>query len=141
MSLRRRDESAEAIANAHLEAKRELAKAKGELVDSVEKQVWAELLKVRKNKDAYAKLLHKLISTGAKALGSGDAIVYVRAEDRSLVGDLKDAKLARESVVCSGGAIITSADGRVRIDNTLEALLEEKRDAMRIEIRGALLKK
>jgi len=131
----------EAIANAHLEAKRELAKAKGELVDSVEKKVWSELLKVRSKKSSYSKLLHKLIDQGKRMLEGGTPIVYVRAEDRKLLKDLKGARLADKSIDCSGGAIITSADGRVRIDNTLEALFEEKQDAMRIEIRNAVLKK
>ena len=130
----------EAIANAHLEAKRELAKAKGALVDSVERLVWAELLRASKGKVAYAKLLHKLIDGGRKALGGDEAIAHVRAEDRKLVGELKGVKLAREDIDCSGGAVVTSADGRVRIDNTFEALFEEKQDAMRIEIRNAVLK-
>jgi len=154
-------ERGEAIANAHLEAKRELAKAKEELVASVEEQIWKELLAVRKNKKEYAALLHKLIEKGRKALqdeSGGEVLAYLNSEDKKLVGELKasippkrnDApfpegkwgvKLAREAIECAGGAVVTSADGRVRIDNTLEAIFAEKRDAMRIEIQKAVLEK
>ena len=132
-------ERSEAVANARLEAKRELAKAREELVASVERQVWKELLKARRGRRKYAKLLHSLIEGGRKALGGGGALVYVNAQDRKLVGELRDAKLAREHLQCSGGAVVTSEDGRVRIDNTLEALFAEKADRMRIEIQKAVL--
>jgi V/A-type H+-transporting ATPase subunit E len=135
-------ERGEAIANAHLEAKRELAKAKEELVASVEERVWKELLAVRKNKKEYAALLHKLIEKGRKALqeeSAGEVLAYLNADDKKLVLEIKGVKLARETIECAGGAVVTSADGRVRIDNTLEALFAEKRDAMRIEIQKAVL--
>src|SRR3989338_6980541 len=118
-------EKGEAIANANLEAKRELAKAREELVASVEEQAWKELLSVRKNKKEYAALLHKLIDKGRKALhdesAGGDVLAYVNAEDAKLVGELKGAKLAGDAIECAGGAVVTSADGRVRIDNTPSA--------------------
>ena len=138
-------EKGEAIANANLEAKRELAKAREELVASVEEQAWKELLSVRKNKKEYAALLHKLIDKGRKALhdesAGGDVLAYVNAEDAKLVGELKGAKLAGDAIECAGGAVVTSADGRVRIDNTLEAIFAEKRDAMRIAIQKEILAK
>ncbi|VVC04633.1 V-type ATP synthase subunit E [Candidatus Burarchaeum australiense] len=133
----------EAVANAHLETKREMAKAREELVASIETDVWEELLKARKDKKAYAELLHSLIAKGRKLLADEgpEVVVYARAEDAKLLGELKGAKLAREPIECSGGVVITSADGRVRVDNTFEALFAEKRDELRIEIQHAVLKK
>jgi len=132
-------EHSEAVANARLEAKRERSKAREELVASVEKQVWKELLDARKSKTRYTALLHSLISKGVKALGTSDAVVYVNSQDHKLVGEVKGATVAREPIECAGGVVITSADGSVRVDSTFEALFAEKTDQARIEIQKAVL--
>jgi len=68
-------------------------------------------------------------------------VVYVNSEDSKLAKKMKGVKLAGSAIECAGGAIVTTQDGRIRIDNTFEANFEERKDEMRKHIFDLLFKK
>jgi vacuolar-type H+-ATPase subunit E/Vma4 len=132
------EERREAVANAHLEAKREMAKARDEYVVEVEAEVRDEFLKAGRGKQ-YPENLKKLVEKARKELG-GEVTVHLAKEDRKLLGEMKGVKVAEKPLEVEGGALIVSADGRVSMNATLEALFEERRDRVRQEINKTLLK-
>ena len=129
-------ERSEAVANAHLENKREMAKARDELLSKAVKDVWHDFVKRARHSD-YDKLLHKLVREGVKEVG-GDAVVITNKGDARLVEGFNFSKQHGEF---EGGAIITSEDGRIRVDSTLEALFAQAEDDVRVELYHELFKK
>ena len=132
------EERHEAIANAHLEAKRERANARDEFVVDVEAEVRREFLREARGKH-YEEHLKKLVEKAHRELG-GEVVVHLAKEDRKLLGEMKGVRVAEKPLDAEGGALIVSADGRVSMNATLEALFEERRDRVRQEIQKALLK-
>jgi vacuolar-type H+-ATPase subunit E/Vma4 len=132
------EERREAVANAHLEAKREMAKARDEYVVNVEADVRSEFLKEARGKQ-YPENLRKLVEKARRELG-GEVTVHLAKEDRKLLGEMKGVHVAEKPLDVEGGALIVSADGRVSVNATLEALFEERRDRVRQEINKTLLK-
>jgi V/A-type H+-transporting ATPase subunit E len=128
-------EKSERIVATRLEAKKIRADAKEEAIKESLGSVWKQFAALPKGKE-YPALLGRLVSDGTREIGAG-AKVYVRKEDRGLLKDM-GADLAEKPIGCAGGAIIESADGKVRVDNTLEQLFEEKREEIRKEIYGRL---
>lgn len=130
------EESREMVANARLEAKRELAKARDDLVAGVEADVKAEFFKAARGRD-YEKLLRKLVESARRDIGT-DVVVHAAKQDAKLLQGMKGVRVAEKPHECEGGALVVSEDGRVRIDATLEALFQERRDRVRQEISRAV---
>lgn len=122
-----KQESGERLTSAKLAAKKTVESAKDEAVEGSLHQVWNAFKASSLRKGTYPQLLQKLISEGMKELGTGDAVIYVRDEDRGLVPGYKLAKLPPQY---SGGAIIESANGKVKVNKTLEEAFEQKRSGL-----------
>jgi vacuolar-type H+-ATPase subunit E/Vma4 len=58
-------------------------------------------------------------------------VVFVRDEDRPLVQGYRLAKLPSEF---SGGAIIETSDGKIRVNKTLEEVFSQKKSEIRKQI-------
>ncbi len=126
-------EKSERLSAARLEAKMILADAREEMIKAVEDEVWSRLEKIHKSRD-YEKLLEKWILEGVSAIG-GEAIVYANKQDsklvKKIVEGMRGAAAANDSIDCAGGVLVTSGDGRVRVDATFSALFEEHNEFMR----------
>lgn len=122
-------ERKERLAAAKLKARRIITNAREEFVNSILAGAWNEFRQVRNDK-GYPKVLAKLIEEGVKEIGEG-AIVYVNADDRKIAKEIKGITLAEKPIICEGGALITSADGRVRVRATLEDIFGSKKEALR----------
>jgi len=132
-------EDNERMSSLRLRMKGILSEAKEENSSKVLGDVWKMLIQTRDRK-AYEKILERMIEEGVRGIGS-DAVVYVNSEDRKLARKMKGFKLADSAIECAGGAIVTTPDGRIRIDNTFEANFEERKDEMRKHIFDLLFKK
>jgi len=130
-------ERGERLAAARLTGRTAVAKEKEALVARVVDGVREKLYGVV-DTDRYAKLLNSLVEDGVAEAGRG-ATVRVNARDKKKLKRFADAKVG-ESVGIAGGAVITSADGRVTVRNTLEGLFEERVDAVRACASEALFK-
>lgn len=128
------DEKREQFAAIQLKAKRIVSEAKEETVNKNMGEVWTAF--ARASKDAnYPQLLKRLIEEGLDALGD-QAVVQVNGQDLSLAR--KYAKKVNAMPGLSGGAIISSPDGRISINNSLEALFEERKEDIRRMVFGQL---
>lgn len=110
---------------ARLRAKKIVGQAKDALARECLDGVLNELEAYSETK-AYEKTLERLIAEGKRELGS-DAVVYVKKPDGKTAA--RHAKVAG-FIETRGGAVIESKDGRLRADNTFEALVEEKREEL-----------
>ena len=105
--------------------------------------------------DDYDKILKSLIEEGAIAAGGGELQVYLNSYDyqRDLALDqlsdnVKKAtgvrtilSKATEPANTIGGALVKSKDGKVAVDNTLEALIESRRKDLEPKIATILFTK
>jgi len=124
-------EKATAIASAKLETKRIIEEAKEQATENAVEQAWKEFKAVRKSRE-YRKILRNSIEKGLKSL-SEKAIVQVSEEDFSEAKGLaKNAALKKAGIV--GGAIISSTDEKIIVNNSLEAFFEQKRDEVKARL-------
>ena len=129
------DEKREQYAAIQLKAKRVVSEAKEATVNQNMDKVWQEFVKASQGKD-YGQLLKKLIEQGQESLGE-KAVVQVNAKDKSLAQKYA-RQVSKSPVEISGGAIIASADGRIVINNSLEALFDEHKEEIRRLVFGQL---
>jgi V/A-type H+/Na+-transporting ATPase subunit E len=119
------------VASARLAAKREILQAKEDVLKRYEKGVMDSLGDFVKSDD-YTKFLVKAIDQGLAKIGK-DAVIRVNSRDKALLKGRKlGGELSKDSVECQGGALISSSDGKRRVDNTLESLLRDRSDALRL---------
>jgi len=121
----------ERIAWARLESKRIVAEAREDAVQGVVEEFFDSLEGVRKSPE-YRKFLARAVPQAAEELG-GDVSIHVVKGDKALVPAPKGARVS-EDLDCLGGAIVETADGKIRIDLTLETLFETRRDETRKRI-------
>lgn len=125
----------ERIAWARLESKRVLAEAREDAIKGVIGDVFDSLAKARKTPE-YKKFLARSIPQAAAELGAGPTVRVCKG-DRALVPEIKGAKVV-EDLEGLGGAIVESADGKIRIDLTIETMFETSRDEIRKRIHERL---
>lgn len=121
----------ERIAWARLESKRILAEAREDAIKAVLEDFFGTLSTARKAPE-YRKFLTKAVGKAMDELGE-DSVVHVIKGDRALLGALKGAKVV-EDLEGLGGALVESADGKIRIDLSLETLFETRRDDIRKQV-------
>ncbi len=121
----------ERIAWARLESKRITAEAREDAIEGVLEDFFESLKKMRKTPD-YKKFLARAIASGSEELGGGSVTVHLAKGDKALVPEYKGKVV--EDLEGLGGAILESADGKIRIDMTLETLFESKRDEIRKKV-------
>lgn len=126
-------QKSERLSAARLEAKMILAEAKEESVKAVQEEAWNSLEKIRKGRD-YEKLLRELIQQATDAI-DGIAVIHANKQDlklaKKIVEETRTASVSNDAIDCAGGALVTSKDGRVRVDATFNALFEEHDEYMR----------
>ena len=126
-----KQQSSERLTSAKLSAKKIVDEARDSAVEASMKQVWSAFKSESLKKSNYPAILDRLLREGIRELGPGDATVYVRDEDRPLVSGYKLAKLPPEY---SGGVIVESPNGRIRVNKTLEDAFAQKKTALRKQI-------
>jgi len=120
---------------------------KNRILSDVMKDVQARLLEFCRNDSSYRPFLLKSIAQGIDAIPSDRVKVALSEKDirrykgTKLLADAlstmhttKTAVLSDEPVETTGGAVVTSEDGKVRVDCTLEARLELMKPQLLAEI-------
>jgi len=122
-------ERAHLLHQAQLESRRIIAGAQQELVADVLTAVQARLQRMRDD-PGYPELFQRLVAEALQALGEEER------ESATLVVDPRDLGLAQQlglnialaaELECWGGAAARSEDGRIVVDNTLAARLEQSK--------------
>ncbi len=114
-----------AIASAELRAKKIVADAKKQLLGQVHDEVRAGLKDVVSDR-RYPQLFKKLADEASAEFGS-DAVLQSNKDDAALAK--KYGKLS-STIDCTGGVVVSSKDGLVRADNTLEAILDDSAEEL-----------
>lgn len=126
-----KQESSERITSAKLAAKKMVDEARDEAVEASISQMWQRFKSDSMRKGTYPTLLEKLVREGMAELGSREATVYARDEDRGYLSGYPLKKLPAEY---SGGVIVESASGKVRVNKTIDELFAEKKPELRKQI-------
>lgn len=121
----------ERLAWARLESKRVTTEAREDAIKNVLEGFFEALKDARKSPE-YRKFIASAAASAAAELGPG-SLVHVPKGDKALIGTLKGAKIV-EDLEGFGGALAESADGKIRMDLTLETLFESRRDEVRKQI-------
>ena len=128
-----REERLRSVASARLAAKRELLQAREDVIRRYEAGMASSIDDFVKSDD-YQRFLVNLIEDGVSKIGK-EAQIQVNARDRVfLKGKKLGGEVSREEITCKGGALITSSDGKRRVDNTIESLLRDRSDEIRLKL-------
>jgi vacuolar-type H+-ATPase subunit E/Vma4 len=126
-----KQESSERLTSAKLSAKKIVDESRDEAVDASLRQVWSQFKSDSLRKSSYPQLLAQLVGEGMREIGATDVVVYVREEDKPLVSGYRTSALPKEY---SGGAIVESSNGKIRVNKTLEEVFAQKKSALRKQI-------
>lgn len=129
-------ERKERLSGAKLEAKRLTAEAKEDAMNAALDSLIERVKSYAKTRQ-YAEKTRERISSAVKELG-GKAVIHVKKGDKKLF-PVNGAEV-REDAEILGGAIVESRDARLRIDLSVEEMLNAQRDAVRKEIYKWLFK-
>ena len=128
-----RAERLRSVAAARLAAKRELLQAREEVLSRYEDVLRKSVDDFIKS-DEYLDFLIGAIKDGVSKIGEG-AVVQVTPEDRSrLRGKKLPGEMSKDKVDIRGGALVYSADGKRRVDNSIDSLLRERSDTVRLKL-------
>ena len=126
-----KQEASERTTSAKLAAKKMVDEARDDAVEASMEQLWQKFKSDSMKKSVYPGLVERLVAEGAAELGIGNAVVYARSEDAPYVRADEIRELPQEF---SGGVIVESKDGKVRVNKTLEEIFAQKKPALRKEI-------
>jgi len=129
----------ERLASARLAARRLLLQERESLIDRTVAAVRERFYSIAQTQ-AYQDLLERLVERGIAEVGNG-AVVHLNAKDRARFKRIKNARIAAEPADIVGGAIIESADGRIKVYNNLEALFNEYVGEVRKLAHSSIFKK
>ncbi|WP_455369471.1 V-type ATP synthase subunit E [[Eubacterium] cellulosolvens] len=104
--------------------------------------------------EKYGRMLNSLIIEAAIAAGGGNLEILLNKHDAtrklsvkeisktisSRLGTDVDIRISRKNIETVGGVLIQTADGKTKIDNTLEALLERSRKDLEPKISELLFR-
>jgi V/A-type H+-transporting ATPase subunit E len=128
------EEKQRSIASAHLESKRRLLEARDELLRDYEERAYGYLKEFTRS-SKYKDYLLRMVRDGVSKIGSG-AIVQTNSSDHDTLDDSgsRDFEVSKENLSCIGGAIVSSKDGKRRVDNTLESIFNERKEDLRLKL-------
>ena len=124
------------VSAARLKAKQVLSEARDRLVQQALSELREELESFAKSRE-YKSVFQKLAKQVVAAIGK-DCELWVAKRDLPLA---KSLGYNAKPFGIIGGAIASSRDGLVRVNNSFEALLEEKNDLLRQKAFQELFKK
>jgi vacuolar-type H+-ATPase subunit E/Vma4 len=123
---------------------------KNKIVHDVLNQVQKRTSELAADEAKYSPLLTHLIEIGIRELGDTSAMVHLNKRDlaryaasvehtidQSSVRGVK-VEFSKDPIETTGGAVISSLDGRIRIVNTLDQRFEALEPRMLIEARASL---
>ena len=86
----------------------------------------------------YSNLISSLITEATEALGTSEITVYTNSKDKEIVqsaiSKITGAEFSSEEIDCMGGVKITSKDGSMTFDNTIDARFERMKPLIRKNI-------
>ena len=86
----------------------------------------------------YSNLITKLLTEATEALNTSEVIVFTNSKDKevvqSAVSSVSGAEMSNDTIDCMGGVKVTSKDGSMSFDNTIDARIELLKPLIRKDI-------
>ncbi|MDA0756756.1 MAG: V-type ATP synthase subunit E [Crenarchaeota archaeon] len=125
------------IGSADLQSRNKTLLIVQESTDKVLEKAKEKISKMDRNSQ-YSKLITKLLTEATSALNTSDVIVFTNSKDKdvvkSVVSNISGAKLSNDVINCMGGVKVTSKDGSMSFDNTIDARIELLKPLIRKDI-------
>ena len=86
----------------------------------------------------YKKVMDRLISESMELIGDKGVVTLTREEDKGILSSYPNLKIKDSIMPGLGGIIIESANGKIVVDNTFNAILERKKEDIRTEVANIL---
>ena len=97
-----------------------------------------EQIKSSKHDANYSKLIETLLTEAVDTLGTKEFTVSTNSKDKEIVNSLlkkfPGSKLSSETIYCVGGVKVSSKDGSMSFNNTIDARLDRLKPLIRKEI-------
>ncbi|HLD75988.1 MAG TPA: V-type ATP synthase subunit E [Candidatus Norongarragalinales archaeon] len=113
-----------ALSAARLEAKKVVSEARDDLVARELSGAKKTVLSFGSDR-RYPSFLKKQLECALKQIGSEKPLIHVRKKDVPL---LKKWGYSAGSVECAGGVLVSTPDGRIRVNATLESIFDQRKD-------------
>jgi len=108
-----------------------------ESADKVIEKAKEKIANMERNSE-YSSLITKLLTEATEALNTSDVIVYTNSKDKKIVqsalSSISGAELSSDLIDCMGGVKVTSKDGSMSFDNTIDARIELLKPLIRKDI-------
>ena len=125
------------VGSADLEARNKALLVVQESAEKVLEKAKEKIANMERNSE-YSSLITKLLSEATSALNTSDVIVYTNSKDKdlvqSVVSSISGAELSSDQIDCMGGVKVTSKDGSMSFDNTIDARIELLKPLIRKDI-------
>ena len=125
------------VGSADLEARNKALLIVQESTEKVLEKAKEKIANMERNSE-YSSLITKLLTEATSALNTSDVIVYTNSKDKdvvqSAVSNISGAELSNDPIDCMGGVKVTSKDGSMSFDNTIDARIELLKPLIRKDI-------
>ncbi len=125
------------VGSSDLESRNKQLKLVAESVQNVfEKAI--EQIKSAKRDANYTKLIETMLTEATQTLGTTEVTISTNKNDKEIVNSLLSkfpgAKLSSETINCLGGVEVSSKDGSMSFNNTIDARIDRMKPLIRKEI-------
>ncbi|MEM3421329.1 MAG: V-type ATP synthase subunit E family protein [Candidatus Hadarchaeum sp.] len=144
--IKGRQTYAEILAQAKVEARKELLREKEQIIQRVFKEAEEKLRKHALTPE-YKEDLARMIVDACRQLGSNDIIIRVNQRDLETLKSLKNTIVRElnagnrninislgEPIETTGGVKVATADGKIEIDQTFEGIIQRLTDVLRVRV-------
>ena len=125
------------VGSADLQARNKALLTVQESADKVLEKAKEKIANMERNSE-YSSLITKLLTEAKSALNTSEVIVYTNSKDKdvvqSAVSSISGAELSSDLIDCMGGVKVTSKDGSMSFDNTIDARIELLKPLIRKDI-------
>ena len=125
------------VGSADLEARNKALLVVQESAEKVLEKAKEKIANMERNSE-YSSLITKLLTEATSALDTSDVIVFTNSKDKdvvqSAVSNISGAELSNDLIDCMGGVKVTSKDGSMSFDNTIDARIELLKPLIRKDI-------
>jgi len=125
------------VGSADLEARNKALLVVQESAEKVLEKAKEKIANMERNSE-YSNLISKLLTEATSALNTSDVTVYTNSKDKdvvqSAVSNISGAELSNDPIDCMGGVKVTSKDGSMSFDNTIDARIELLKPLIRKDI-------
>ena len=125
------------VGSADLQARNKSLLIVQESADKVLEKAKEKISNMDRNSE-YSTLITKLLTEATSALDTSDVIVFTNSKDKDLVqsavSNISGAELSNDLIDCMGGVKVTSKNGSMSFDNTIDARIELLKPLIRKDI-------